>query len=1080
MLNLILGASGTGKSTLMRSHISAMAKNKQNCIVIVPDQFSFETERLLYRTAGKKAISQINVTTPSKLAKKILAENGIIKQYADNIVKQATMLGTISLLGGDLTFYGAMAKRASFPNRMLSVISNLKNADITVKKLRKMLSGDCSAFSENLYSKLSDILLLYESYNAALGEKFADKLDDLRLASELSAENNYFSGKNIYFDGFNGFSGNQLLLIREIIAQGAHVEFCLTTDQSDKIEFYAVNVLVNRLKEYARENSRETEITLLSENFREKSRACLRELPLIAEADCMTDECNYIAADIRDKIIAGKYRYNDILVMLADKDYASEMKSAFDRYGIPAFFDIPRSILTKPLVKFIILTIEATTLKTDALMRYIKSGFVAVKNDDGEVKPLARTDINKLEQLTAEWEITAREWRVPFPEDKEFARYEPLRKAITEPLIQLKKKISDTTGEKITEALADFLINDMRIESTVFALCKQGTGALGEDDTLVIEKTVNDEYRRLWELIMTVFESFYAALSGMAVTPAKYASMLCSVFSSTDISGAPQVLDAVTVGDISRTRKNAVKLLYIAGTANGNFPPPISRSEDFTSHELETMHETGMELKPNRKLNYSAEQFSVYEALNLAESEIVISYPLLTKAYKVSIRSAVVENLLKSGAELIYTKDRPAEFYASSKAAAKSLYAKYYHNVGSDERGLLADALKDDTSFTKKLDAYADMQRRDYSRFTLKPDTAEELFSHKPFSPTAVETLSQCRFNYFCKYGLHINEPKEGGFSASEIGVIMHYCLERSLKKYAEDYDAFINLTDSELMKLSEECLNEYRQNKAHGDFAKNARYDAILRYMRKSVHKLLRMISDELKVSEFRPKEFEKPIRASFGGIEVEGKLDRLDVFESDGNKYAKIVDYKGKSKEMKLSYVYYGLNLQMLLYLFAVCESAEYTPSGALYFPLTKESRTSENLATDEEKRLFYMKDHKLSGITINDNEAFGEYEKLVSEFSVGKGGKSFFDAESISTEQYNKLREYACGYLKSALSTILGGDISALPVSAVTPRSQKTYPLAHCEFCPFSKVCGNPKGEQSGTIIDENSINEILNNR
>ncbi|MEG2851571.1 MAG: GTP-binding protein, partial [Hydrogenoanaerobacterium sp.] len=58
MLQFITGTTGTGKTTLLRRLVCEAVNDGKKAIVIVPEQYSFETEKSLYNAIGaQKAIA---------------------------------------------------------------------------------------------------------------------------------------------------------------------------------------------------------------------------------------------------------------------------------------------------------------------------------------------------------------------------------------------------------------------------------------------------------------------------------------------------------------------------------------------------------------------------------------------------------------------------------------------------------------------------------------------------------------------------------------------------------------------------------------------------------------------------------------------------------------------------------------------------------------------------------------------------------------------------------------------------------------------------------------------------------------
>ena len=76
MLNFILGGAGCGKSYLMMQKINQFINNGNEVIFIVPEQFSFETDKKLYNFLGSKNFNKILSVSFTSLAKEIFEKFG--------------------------------------------------------------------------------------------------------------------------------------------------------------------------------------------------------------------------------------------------------------------------------------------------------------------------------------------------------------------------------------------------------------------------------------------------------------------------------------------------------------------------------------------------------------------------------------------------------------------------------------------------------------------------------------------------------------------------------------------------------------------------------------------------------------------------------------------------------------------------------------------------------------------------------------------------------------------------------------------------------------------------------------------
>ncbi|MBP5604808.1 MAG: hypothetical protein J6X60_04615, partial [Ruminiclostridium sp.] len=350
MLRFICGVEGTGKSVLLRKKLTEAASRGKNTIYIVPDQFSFEAEKLIYRTVPHEFSRRCRVTMFSREAQRLLKTYGETKPYADDIAKRIIIklaLEEVCSEGG-LEYYRGQAEKEGFPAFALNVISDMRGAGISPSELRSRLAAE-NTLTDVLARKLNDISLIYSAYDRILALNFDDKLDDVRRASELATDTDEYSGSMIFIDEFDSFSGSQLGFIHALLDKAEEVTVALTCDWPDCKDrrYEAVNRLIGKIA-----GDREKQITVLKERFREPS-----ELRVIKARDSW-QECDWICAEIRSLMDSG-VRCREIAVISPDIGSTRILGSAMMRYDIPLFADIPETLISRSFVSFCIYTLKA-------------------------------------------------------------------------------------------------------------------------------------------------------------------------------------------------------------------------------------------------------------------------------------------------------------------------------------------------------------------------------------------------------------------------------------------------------------------------------------------------------------------------------------------------------------------------------------------------------------------------------------------------------------------------------------------------------------------------------------------------
>ena len=179
-----------------------------------------------------------------------------------------------------------------------------------------------------------------------------------------------------------------------------------------------------------------------------------------------------------------------------------------------------------------------------------------------------------------------------------------------------------------------------------------------------------------------------------------------------------------------------------------------------------------------------------------------------------------------------------------------------------------------------------------------------------------------------------------------------------------------------------------------------------------------------------------------------MEGIIDRVDLYEKDGVRYVRVVDYKTGAKEFRLSDIWQGLNIQMLLYLFALKNNVgdryggSMTPAGVLYLPSDPKPAESEKDA----KKIFRM-----NGLLLDDAEALAAMEEkgegVYIPTSLKKDG---WDGRNLASAALFGQIERRIGEIVTDMATELrNGNVDAVP-------AQKGSEPEACRYCDYRAVC------------------------
>ncbi len=1041
MLNIICGEAGTGKTTELFKRIAETAVSGGKAVLFVPDQFSFEAEKLVYKTVPHEFSRNVRVTMFSREAQKILHLYGKTKEYADDIAKHIVMKRALEecSANGELVYYRRQAAKQGFPSFALGMMSDMRGAGISPAELRKRLAEE-TFVSDVLAGKLNDISAIYTAYDCILTENFDDRLDDIRRAAEIISQTDIFDGYEVFFDEFDSFSGNQTGFIRTLLSKADNVTVALTCDYPEckDRKFDAVNRLIGQLAGDGEKN-----ITVMRRKYRE-----CKDIQ-ITEARDMWQECDWICAEIRS-LMDGGARCRDIAVIAPGSEYVRILGSAMKRYDIPAFADIPEPLITKSFVRFAIYTLKALSFGTEDILRYVKSGFV--RHSDGKVISNIQTD--SLEKLCRTYDLRKRDWLKEFPEKLDNGgSLEALRRSIIDPLTELKNSLEDSDGAEMTKQLCSFICDKMDIYRTIYGKCIIGRDEKGN---IIVDRAKLDEYSEIWDDTVTVFESAHKALAGCTLPLAEFTEILTEIFTSETVSKPPQVLDAVTVGDPERSRFGRVKYLFICGNSSGVMPPPARTSAVFTASESEQLSLLGIPVTSDRLSRYSQEQFTLYRCLNIPEQKLYLTYSLLNGSGNYPEPSGHIAEICEKAHISVDGADTyGAEHYCRTQKSAERYLAAIYNDRSktAERRELIKLVPK---SFRDMLKS-ASGEYKFTDRRIISKEHAERLLKLSSYSPTAITQLGRCKFAFFCKYGLGLRDDGERDISVQLVGTVVHFCLQRLLSDHRGKREDFIALTDADIAAHVAESTAIFERENYFGGFGGAERFSYLLKRLGIYAVKAAVRIRDETKLSGFYPEALEHKLSFDFGDITIYGVCDRIDSMEKDGKKYIRVVDYKHGKPELKLDDIYRGENLQMLLYLFGICEAEGAYPSSVMYLPFGKISYESSDGSDTKEKAAKsmqnYMSEHSLSGLILSDSPEKADIDAITADLTARFGpkrGKGYINTTEVTPEVYNAIKSYCRSYIGSKAAEAAAGMTSACPSGANA-----------CDYCEFGLFCGRKTG-------------------
>ncbi len=789
----------------------------------------------------------------------------------------------------------------------------------------------------------------------------------------------------------------------------------------------------------------------------------------VYEAKNRYDEAAFVGAAIRNLVIRKHYRYRDFAVIArTTQPYIGILDSALERWEIPYFMDRPEPIDAEPLMRLVLSAFRAVQhgLRSDDVFLYLKTGLAG----------LSTARISELENYTFVWNLSGKKWKEEWTDHPEgfgakfseadsrlLSRINDSRRRAVEPLLRLAQA---TDGEKTGEEMAAAayrLLEDTGAAGNLRAfagrLSRRGSPAAAEREL------------RTWDLLMNVLDQTALVIGKMGITRTRYAELLRLIIQSERIASIPQGLDEVTVGVADRTRPAEPKVVFLLGAAQGEFPLNPSAGGLFSDAERRKMIGLGLPLTGTAARAAVEERFLAYACIAGPSERLYVTYPVADAGGSAKSPSSIVSEI-RAVLPKAPVKSRfslPQEAFANSGEAAFEMAAC----VWKEDSAFSATLKK---LFSSRPEYAARMKALERAGARLPqafgdPAKARALFEGgKHLSATQIETYHLCRFQYFCRYGLNVRERRAAELNALEYGSLMHFLLQRLFQNIGAE--AVCAMKPEELRRRIVGFLDEYVAMMFGGLENRTPRFTYLVGRIADAARVVAGHIARELCQSGFRPVDFELeiggavgPLRIALPGggeVSVDGKIDRVDLMDRGGKRYLRIVDYKTGRKEFRLSDILYGINMQMLIYLAALCENGggrygDFRPAGVLYAPANRPSVSAGRDAPPEALRVKAERQLRMDGLVLDDpqviaamdREAKGRYIPVAL-----KGGLPSRRDHVVSPAELKAV----LGYLKTLIADMArelrNGEIGAVPLNGDKHSA--------CEWCPYSSVCGHERDD------------------
>ena len=1040
-VQMVLGPSGSGKSyNIYKKIIEDGIKNEDtNYILLVPEQYSMALQKKLVMLHPNKGTLNIDVIGFNRLCFRVFDEQGIKPaKVLEDFGKSMMIRKAAGDRKDELNLYSGNLDKSGFIDEIKSLISEMYQYDVSSERIDEVLYHiKDDEDNKLLYMKLKDVQIIRESFEEKIKSEYivAEQLIEL-LADKISTSD-YIKKSVIVLDGFTGFTPNQLKAVEQLMIYAKKVYGVFTIDKKyyskknikEHELFYLTHKTVASLKELAIRHSIDIDddifiegkeknrwedgsyiISFLEKNifrFPYKRYDELQDDISVKVYDTPRKELEGVAYEIRRLIREQGYRYKDIAIISgALNDVSNHVERAFDRYEIPYFLDTTIPVKDNPYINSLeyVLRIVKENFSYDSVFAFLKSGVLDGLDYD-DIELLENYALGRGIRGKSYW---SRKWDEEVEDIREYVM--SILLPVYDALSKKHNRISDYTG-----TLKDFT------EILKFK-----------------EKFAGQE--ALYDRIISIFEKLDEILGEEEVSIDDFTELLKLGLSELTLGVIPSTLDMVMVGDITRTRLEDIKCLFIIGVNDGVIPKKDNAAAIISDSDKERLEQFGLELAPTGRFNAFVEQFYLYINMTKPSEKLYLSYTKLSSDNE-PLRPSYLISRIKS----IFTglsEEYDEDFKVGTRKSAIDTLVEGMHEIMDGNYENLDKTLKlyhlyhdledDNLQVIEKAMLYSNVPKK-------LSDEVSELIKLKLVSQSIsrLEKFAGCAYSYFLQYTLELSERKIREIDSRNIGIIIHSAMEHMYRHVHDNMDNDWSSIDDNMRDemvdryVGEAFIDEYDNSVLEDDGRYEYLLDTLKRIGRRTAKVLSKINDDDILKPEYFEYHFSKDIKAENYSMTLRGVVDRGDVYYSPSEKILRlrIIDYKTGNHDFKISQLYEGLQLQLSVYMNIMLELVEnqynegksddeklkITPEGMYYYQMTDPYvEASDDISAEKERE----KQLKLKGLINDDDERFS----TINAFSIYKA--------------------------KDIAQHIIDGEIEKNPMVKDGQSS--------CEYCVYKEVC------------------------
>lgn len=1067
----VTGRAGSGKTTYILQQAVSCAKNGDKVLVLTPELMTFAMEQALTRELP--VLWNVEVLSPSRLLARVRAEESAVQPpLLDDAGRAMALRAAVSGLKGRLSYFKTMS--AGLLEKLVVLLEEIKDGELGATGLR--LAADRLP-QGGMRDKLYDLAAILDGYEAFLAGKYLDGADAVDRFCTQTGSSAFLKDSVVFVDGFDVLPLKTCRLVLALCLACKEVTISFKTDSRfgrDEALFSPVQQSYECLHRMVLENGipwqkkameggqiRSAGLAHLERELFARPMAPymgkVQDIEIVALHDAEL-EAERAAGAVARLIRENGFHPEETAVVCAQpEEYAAALARAFMRRGIPLFADVSFCCAFHPAARYLLSALEAVRrgYRQEDMIRCLKSGFA----------PLTKTQQDETEIYILENALRGNGFLRPCGSK----RQQMALNSFMTPLEYLRAE-----GFARKQSVREF--------------CRLCYGFMEKSG---LRSRLNRSIRRyenqsdaylagrcaqVWDETIRLLDQAVEICGDERLDPGEFIRFLRTGLENIELMGLPQKKSAVYFGSVRRFKPaGRLRALIVLGANDGVLPEDAREDSLLDDKERRLLRavkdEYGLVIR-DVESEMELSRFLIYTALAAPSDRLIVSYSMASLGGKALQPSSLIKRLrllfpglaLEGGLETDDTL-----WYASRLTAKQQLEDGLRRSLSAGQadesvRTLYAAMAAHAPEGLKE--AVRAIQTPE-SEQSLTPGLAGRLYGKNRTSISRLESFASCPYRHFVEYGLRPRQLREKPVDSRDIGTAYHDAIENFVRAVSHSGIGFDRITDEQSDTLMEAAALKSMEAFRGRGALEGGRGRQTARQMLSTLRRAGRTLVFQLRHSRFLPVAEEQAFGFEKGDltltldggetVSVHGRIDRVDLYvREDGQKYVRVVDYKSGNALLDLSGAYYGVRLQLFVYMDAVLNMEEAKPAGVFYFkigdPTVEKEKLSGRSALEEVEKQLSLKGLVLNDMQLIQSMCRPEELSRILPISLTKEGAISKNQQmnALSEGDFDTLRRYTRLKLKRLYEEILMGRIEARPLS----RGGEAVP---CAYCPYKGVCG-----------------------